>query len=534
MTPSDGAARRRDRLDAILVAFFVCAMLAPWVDEILRTDEERGPKEHEQRPAAPRPVLDERTFQSYPEQYATYFDDTFGLRDWLLRWHSIEKYFLFGVSPTSRVVLGKDDWMFYTGDRSIDVYRGLVPFTDQELKRWQRMLESKRDSLKTKGIEYVFVIGPNKESIYPDYMAPRFNRVHPRTRMDQLVLHMKKHSDLEILDLRPALIADRSLDSFGNYVYFQLGTHWNGRGCYVSYREVINRVGKRFSNVRAAEPSELAYVDVPGCGDSWANNMYIADLIPQHEVQYAPKYPPRAKQILDTGWGMGRKHWTEVDDPSLPRAVMFHDSFGAYIDGLMAEHFSRLACFWQYDYDPRVIASEQPDVVIELFVERTLKNLTAAELMPRQEDRNEEAFAKSAEVLFSLDVARDTGSFEAQGETALHTTQDDSGPALVIEMKTLADTVLLPAFEFPNDRRVLGRLVITSPTSAMLSVFYKHEEDREYHRRNSCVVPLAKGQNQVFFEIDQPRLKGSLMLRPGDRTGSYTLHGLEVRALPPR
>jgi len=39
------------------VAFFVCALGAPWVDEIVRTDEQRGPKEHEQRTAALRPVL---------------------------------------------------------------------------------------------------------------------------------------------------------------------------------------------------------------------------------------------------------------------------------------------------------------------------------------------------------------------------------------------------------------------------------------------------------------------------------------------
>ena len=533
MTSPDAVHGWHARLDSILVAFFVCALAAPWVDEIVRTNKQRGPEQHEQRTAAERPVFGASTFQSYPDQYAAYFDDTFGLRDWLLRWHSIEKYFLFGVSPTSRVVLGKDRWMFYTGDRSMDVFRGLLPMTNQELHKWQVMLEGKRDSLRKKGIQYVFAVGPNKESIYPDFMPPRFNRVQPLTRLDQLVKYMREHSDLDILDLRPALRAARSEDAPGDYLYFQLGTHWNGRGSYVAYRELIDRVGKVIPGVRAMERADLERIDVEGCGDSWATNMYIPDLVPQHEVQFAPKQR-RAQQVLDSGWGMGRKHWMEIDDPSLPRAVMFHDSFGAYIDELMAEHFSRLACFWQYPFDTRVIAEEHPDVVIELFVERALYNFNGSDLAPRETDLNEEAFAKSNEVVYRLDLAHDADAFKPLGETELHAAQDDSGRSLVIEMKTLADTLLLPEFPFPPAKRLLARIDITSPSRSMMSVFYKHEQDADYTRRNSCLVPLNAGRNQVFFEIDQPRLRGPLRIRPGDHPGRYTLQALEVRALPPK
>jgi hypothetical protein len=533
MTPPDAIHGWHARLDSILVAFFVCALVAPWIDEIVRTDKQRGPEEHEQRTAAERPVFDASTLQSYPEKYAAYFDDTFGLRDWLLRWHSIEKYFVFDVSPTSRAVLGRDDWMFYTGDFSMEVFRGLLPMTQKELHNWQVMLEAKRDLLRKKGSQYLFVIGPNKETIYPDYMPARFNRVQPLTRLDQFAEYMKQHSDVEILDLRPALRAARSEDGPGDYVYFQLGTHWNGRGSYLAYRELIDRVGKLVPGVKAKERSELERVEVGGWGDSWATNMYIADLVPQREVQFVPK-ERRAATVLDSGWGMGRKHWLEVDDPSLPRAVMFHDSFGAYIDELMAEHFSRLACFWQYSFDSRAVADEHPDIVIELFVERALYNLNGADLEPRETDLNEASFAHSNEIVYQLDLARDASSFKALGETELHAEQDDAGRSLAIETKTPADTFLLPEFTFPPAKHLLARLDITSPMRSMLSVFYKREQDQDYSRRNSCLVPLIKGRNQVYFEIDEPRLQGQLRIRPGDHPGRYTLQALEVRALPPK
>jgi hypothetical protein len=534
MSPSAAASGRQERLDSFLVALFACALAAPWVDEIVRTDKQRGPESHEQRAAAARPAFEAGSILSFPEKYGAYFDDTFGLRDWLLRWHSIEKYFGFGVSPTSRVVLGKDDWMFYTGDQSVEAFRGLEALTEQDLHKWQVMLEAKRDYLKQKGIQYLFVIAPNKESIYSDYWPPRLNRVQPLTRMDQLVEYMKQHSDLEILDLRPALRAARGEDSPGNYLYFPLGTHWNGRGSYVSYREIIDRLGRSLPPLRAPDTSELVYSEMMGVGDSWAQNMYIADLLPQLEDSYTPREPRRAHVVLDTSWGSGRKHWFEVDDPSLPRAVMFNDSFGAYIDELMAEHFSRLTSFWQYQFDPRVVADERPDVVIELFVERALSVFSGSDLLPRLGDISEQTFAESHDVIFNLDVTRDAASVKPLAETVVHTEQDDSGPALVVDMKTLADTLLMPDFPIPPASRLLGRIDITSPARSTLSIFYLHQHDADYTRKNSCTVPLSKGRNQAFFEIDEQRLHGPLRIRPGDQPGRYTLQGLEIRALPPK
>src|SRR5262245_58909489 len=118
------------------------------------------------------------------------------------------------------------------------------------------MLESQRDFLARRGIEYVFAIGPNKESIYPEQVPPRYNRVGP-TRMDQLVAHLEAHSDFRILDLRPALRRARADDRPDVHLYFELGTHWNGRGARAAAREMQRRLGELFPAVRTFDPSEI-------------------------------------------------------------------------------------------------------------------------------------------------------------------------------------------------------------------------------------------------------------------------------------
>ena len=66
-------------------------------------------------------------------------------------------------------------------------------------------------------------------------------------------------------------------------------------------------------------------------------------------------------------------HWTyETGHPTLPRAVIFHDSFALSLVRFLSEHFSRVAYSWQDTFDPVVIERERPQVVIQEHVERSL------------------------------------------------------------------------------------------------------------------------------------------------------------------
>jgi hypothetical protein len=57
---------------------------------------------------------------------------------------------------------------------------------------------------------------------------------------------------------------------------------------------------------------------------------------------------------------------------ALPRLVMFRDSFASALIPFLSEHFSRAVYLWQYNFDPAVVESEHPDVVIEEWVGRKL------------------------------------------------------------------------------------------------------------------------------------------------------------------
>jgi len=55
---------------------------------------------------------------------------------------------------------------------------------------------------------------------------------------------------------------------------------------------------------------------------------------------------------------------------SLPRLMMFRDSFAARLMPYLSEHFSRASYYWQNELDFDAIVEEHPDIVIQEFVAR--------------------------------------------------------------------------------------------------------------------------------------------------------------------
>jgi hypothetical protein len=520
----------RATVDRTVIGLFLAAIAAPSIDQLVRSDAERGPL-REQRQAAPRPKLslDPGTLDTFPEHYEAYYNDSLGLRDKLLRWNSIEKLELFHVSPTPKVVLGRDDWIYFTDGRSIEVWRGIDPLTTAELEAWRTMLEWNRDRLRERGVEYVFGLSPNKETIYPERVAARFNRVGP-TRMDQLVAYLASHSDLRILDLRPALLEAKREDRPGDELYFRDGTHWNARGALVAYRELVAKLARTHPLLKPLDASRLEAVDVPGTVDSWSNMMYVYDRRPQGARMWRILPHPCARTLVEKGpYGQSRVKVTELDARELPRVLLVHDSFGPSLEGMLAEGVSRLACHWDLGFDVSEVDSEKPDVVVQLLVERVLVEYAPDMMKMKIPPSDRDAFMASRDVIFSLDPAADPPQVTGWSEATCRKAADGSEPAVEIGVRTWKDLALLPEIEPGGSTSVF--VDVTAPARTMLLLFYQLDPKDAYLRERSVSVPIEAGRNRVYLRLEPHAIRGRLGLRPGAARGTYLLHGLEIRRL---
>lgn len=517
--------------DRATIAAFAAALCAPFVDQCVRPGSVREPQTRELRNAAPLPRLEWSvdSFTKFPDAFDEYYLDTFGLRDQLIRGHSLTYYYGLGVSPRKQMVLGRDGWWFSTDHRALEFNRGALPLGREELERWQALLEHQRDVLARRGIEYLFVLAPGKETIYADRLPPEINRVGP-SRFDQLYDHLRAHSDLHVLDLRPALLDERKHDRPDDTVYFQLGYHWYGRGAYRAYSEIVRELARKFPVLAPLPLSACKVVD--GEEDSGAKAAYIEDFLPQGSACFAPA-APRAQFRGERVWWKMHTLRSTVDDPALPRVLLLHDSMAGYIEALFAEHCSRLNTVWSHEFDISSVDEDKPDVVVVLYIEHVLDEPPPRPVaLPRE---LAEAFDGAARRLFVFDGAHAADAdgpraFAREGYPELAPYADEHGAGLAITTHAVSDFVILPRFEVPADGHVILELELDSPAATMLALWSKQPDEARYRRDTRIRRDLVAGRNRVLIELWEPGIDGRLRMRPGLVPGTYILRSFEVRA----
>ena len=292
------------------------------------------------------------------------------------------RLFVLGVSPSAAVVEGEHGWFFYGDDKSIEDYANVEPMTDAALANWREAIVRARDWLRPRGIAYVFTIAPDKHVVYADEMPATIARVGELSRADQLFTALQD-TGLAV-DVRSA-----EFDAKGRErVYQQTDTHWNDRGALVAYQQIIGAVRTRVPRTPPAwTRADFAAVDRSREGLDLAGMMGLTRVLREMDLTLVPVRSRRARVLEPPGANPTDEEGrivTEIDDPSLPRAVIFRDSFTSRLVPFLSEHFSRAVYLWQNDFDADAVTREHPDVVIQEIVGRHLYNfIPSPELVPK-------------------------------------------------------------------------------------------------------------------------------------------------------
>ena len=337
--------------DALLLSIFFILIVMPAVEMRLRLLQ----VENTEKRAIAR--FEWSSIINYHD-FRDYFNYNFGFRDLLIRWNSVIKHKLFSVPAVPQVILGRNGWLYYYSEKandgiSMNDYMGLALYTNDELSEIRRNVEEQRDWLKDRGIAYMIVVCPNKQSIYPEYLPDAIKEMHGKTRLDQAMEYLTEHSDFQMIDVR-----DKLLEAKLEYdVYYKTDTHWNSYGGFIAYKEIVKHLSTYFSGIAPAEISRYKIIREPNNGEGdlalmLAINGYVEDENIKLESRDPQLLPKRR----------------------VPCAIIYHDSFAVALAPHFVQSFERvvvrphkrrLGCI-----DPKLIEEERPDVVILELVER--------------------------------------------------------------------------------------------------------------------------------------------------------------------
>jgi hypothetical protein len=359
-----------------LIILFMGLISLPAAWNLAGPREASGGAERRQLAARPELKLTRHGLQLFPDQFEAFFSDHFGLRTTLIHWLDRAEVSWLKVSSSPKVILGKKDWLFLTEAPVAKGCQPSEPFTPDQLTRWQKMLEARHDWLARRGIRYLVVLVPEKQTIYPEELPRKYRPFQTQgTRLDQLISHLHAHSDVPVLDLREPLRQAKSHER----LYHLTDAHWNERGAYVGYRRIVETLEAWLPGMEPWPRSDFNDVAVSEPSGDCARLLGVDHELREEFLKLVPKRPyltqgstdgfPPAPAWISPPFAMYQAN------PRLPRAVMFCDSFTSSMFPFLAQHFQRIAFIWQIfpTFDMAVVEREQPDVVIQEMVERKLQ-----------------------------------------------------------------------------------------------------------------------------------------------------------------
>lgn len=329
----------------------------------------------EKREMAPQPpwklALD--SFGQFSNLFEKYYGDSFGLRENLIRWNNRLRIGLFGESPVRGVKLGKSGWLFYSDEWELEDYEDVTYFRQDELEKIRDTLEQRRKWLARRGIKFFIVVAPNKSTIYSEYLPQSIHKIGKQSRLDQLEAYLSNYPKIELIDLRKPLFSAKP----EKRLYDRTDTHWNDFGAFVGYRAIVERIKKELPNVGRLSADQFSVTEASERGGDLAKMLSLDDLIREERIRFRPKFSPRAvegrRDYADPASEPGREMVVkETGDPSLPKLVMFRDSFTWRLIPYLSESFQSSVFIWTHAFVPEIIEREKPDVVILECVERYL------------------------------------------------------------------------------------------------------------------------------------------------------------------
>lgn len=316
------------------------------------------------------------SFISFPNEFEKYYNDNFGLRNYMIEFSSKIKINLFNTSPKPELVqFGNEKFLFYNSfeDEIFKSYTRTDLISEDDLNLMYKKLNNRRIDLSNKNIKYLFGFWPNKHTIYPENLPSSMSMQIKDTisLADQITNYFTKKR-LLFFDVR----ADLKTSKNNGDLYRKLDSHWNAYGAYRAYeafcKETYSIIGLTPHNldefnISAKVSTEGDLVKMLGVKSIFGFN----DVLPVYTIK------DKSKEY-DLSYGTGNLTGTLITKRKIkentPKVLIFRDSFSSALIQFLSLHFDEVI-YTSSTYDEDLIDLVKPDIVISCRAERYILSL---------------------------------------------------------------------------------------------------------------------------------------------------------------
>lgn len=300
-----------------------------------------------------------------------YVSDRFPARPFLIAGLNLARMTT-GTSGSPKVLVGRDGWLFYDDGSHLGAARGEPAMALADTQAWLGGLAGRTEALAARGVPYLVIVPPVKESVRADQAPPWFEGANPNRAAIRLPTLAQAAGAGRVIYLHDAVAAQ------GARAFSRHDTHWTGLGAYGGYRATMTElarlgVGRGPRPLSAFAPETLTGRSRPR---DLAKMLGVSSFV---TLDYPSYVDPVAERSLRTTHLTDRTDWTapqviDTGQAGKPVALITRDSFSNAVLPFLYRDFSRLILTHVQDgaWRPDLIDRFQPDVVILEVLEANL------------------------------------------------------------------------------------------------------------------------------------------------------------------
>lgn len=348
---------KKGKLIYCILFFAIC--LCPSLGMLVTKQETSS--ENRQLSEFPSPKTEEGKINvEWLSQAGDYFQEHFAFRNELVTGNALLHGRFLETSTADGVIQGKNGWLYYKD--SLDDYLGQDLLSDRSLFNIAHMLSMTQQALEEKGVNFLFTIAPNKNSLYGDNM-PYYDKlkVSDQTNRENLEGWLKTEK-VAYADLYQALMEEDEV------LYHARDSHWNNKGAALAADVLMDALGKDHDSYEGE--SYTVRRDYTGDLDTM---LYPLASTADDEIYYDKEPTYATVEEIQSNFDPRITTVNPVKEGSL---VMYRDSFGNALLPYMADAYANAYFSRGIPYQLMDVETHSADTVIIERAERFLPEMS--------------------------------------------------------------------------------------------------------------------------------------------------------------
>ena len=348
---------KKGKLIYCILFFAIC--LCPSLGMLVTKQETSS--ENRQLSEFPSPKTEEGKINvEWLSQAGDYFQEHFAFRNELVTGNALLHGRLLETSTADGVIQGKNGWLYYKD--SLDDYLGQELLSDRSLFNIAHMLSMTQQALEEKGVNFLFTIAPNKNSLYGDNM-PYYDKlkVSDQTNRENLESWLKTEK-VAYADLYQTLMDEDEV------LYHARDSHWNNKGAALAADVLMDALGKDHDSYEGE--SYTVRRDYTGDLDTM---LYPLAPTADDEIYYDKETTYATVEEIQSNFDPRITTVNPVKEGSL---VMYRDSFGNALLPYMADAYANAYFSRGIPYQLMDVETHSADTVIIERAERFLPEMS--------------------------------------------------------------------------------------------------------------------------------------------------------------